>query len=160
MRRTQKLVDVDLYGALGTGSTKADAKAQAEARIQTAFADYGQYNPQMMRFPKGEVVTVYRTLQGWTYGFLCPDETRKVSYGSGTYPSRRDATMHALRHVAQGYWDDEATNDGHDLLHATDDEGNRAQASYRRFQQAYRALKAQGKTDSECHYEACQTMSA
>ena len=79
MARTQKLVDVDLYGAIGTGATRTEAKAQAEAKISTAFADDGMYNPQMMRFPMGEVVTVYRTLEGWTYGLLCPDETRKVS---------------------------------------------------------------------------------
>jgi len=158
--KTAKLVDVDLYGALGTGSTKTEAKAQAEAKISKAFADHGQYNPQMMRFPMGEVVTVYRTLEGWTYGFMCPDETRKVSYGCGNYPSRREATMRALRHVAQGYWDNEATDYGHDILPAIDDEGHREQTSYRRFQEAYRVLKAQGKTDSECHYEACQAMHA
>jgi hypothetical protein len=158
--KTKKLVDVDLYGALGTGASKTEAKAQAEAKISTAFADHGQYNPQMMRFPRGEVVTVYRTLEGWTYGFLCPDETRKVSYGSGLYPSKRDAAIHALRHIAQGYWDDEASDHGRDFLVATDDAGRREQTRYWQFQEAYRQLKAQGKTDAQCHYEACQAMSA
>jgi hypothetical protein len=160
MARTQKLVGVDLYGALGTGSTKTEAKAKAEAKLIKAFAEDGQYNPQMMKFPRGEVVTVYRTLEGWTYGTLWPRETGTVSYGSGLYPSKRDAAIHALRHIAQGYWDDEASGYGCDLLQATDDEGHREQTRYKRFQEAYRALKAQGKTDSECHYEACQMMSA
>jgi len=158
--RTQKLVDVDLYGALGTGTTKAEAKAQAEERIQTAFADYGQYNPQMMRFPRGEVVTVYRTLEGWTYGCLWPDENRKRSYGCGNYPSQHAAVVHALRHIAQGYWDDAGTGYGHDILPVLDEEGHREQTRYTRFQEAYRLLKAQGKTDSECHDEACHMMSA
>jgi hypothetical protein len=160
MARTQKLVDVDLYGALGTGSTKSEAKAQAEAKITKAFAGDGQYNPHMFRFPRGEVVTVYRTLEGWTYGTLWPDETGTVSYGSGLYESKRDATMHALRNIAQHYWDDEASGYGLNLLLALDDEGQREQTSYRRFQMAYRLLKAQGKTDTQCHYEACQAMSA
>ena len=160
MKRAPKTVDVDLYGAIGTGATKTEAKAQAEAKIQTAFAEYGQYNPQMLRFPRGEVVTVYRTLGGWTYGTLWPDETRKVSYGSGCYPSRREATMHALRHIAQDYWDNEASCYGHDLLHATDERGHEAQTRYRHFQTAYRLLKAQGKTDTECHAGACLAMAA
>jgi hypothetical protein len=161
MARTRKTITTSIHGADGRGATLAEAKADAAQRIQRAFADDGQDNPQMLRFPRGEVVTVYRTLEGWTYGLLGPEETRKVSYGSGGgYPSRRDATMHALRHIAQDYWDDEASGYGHDLLHATDDQGHREQTRYGHFQREYQLLKAHGKTDAQCHDEACQAMSA
>jgi hypothetical protein len=158
--KTRKLVDVDLYGAIGTGATRAEAKAQAAAKIQAAFSDQGSYCPDMFRFPKGETATIYRTLEGWTYGILWPGEEHKRQYGMGVFATKRDANQAMRRNLAQLYWNDHATEYGHELLAALDEEGHRLQDSYRRFQRRYQELKAEGWTDTQCHYEACQAMSA
>lgn len=152
-----KTIDVDLYGALGSGSTKTDARTSAEAKIRTAFADDGMYCPEMHRFPRGEVATVYRILEGWTYAILWPTQTRQTFYGQRLSPNKREARGAMLRHIAQDYWDDEPTAYGHDLLAATDDEGRKDQTRYRQFQRAYRHWKSLGFGDTECHRMACDS---
>jgi hypothetical protein len=156
--KTTKRIEVDLYGAIGTGSTKTEAKAQAEAKIATAFSDAWNYAPSMQRFPKGEVGTVYRTLEGWQYIVLWPTHEHTDCSTIDPKPTKQDAKIAMRRHIAQDYW--ESDDEGVSILFSYDDEGIRQQRAYAKFQRTYRQLRAEGKTDVEAHYEACQMMYA
>lgn len=156
MARTQKLVDVDLYGALGTGANKTEAKAQAEAKIAKAFNDAWNYAPTMQRFPQGEVGTVYRTLEGWQYIILWPTAEHTDCSTTDPKPSKHDAKIAMRRHIAQGYW--ESDDDGVSILMSYDEEGIRQQRAYAKFQRTYRQLKTEGNDDSTCHRMACDAM--
>jgi hypothetical protein len=150
-----RTVDVTLYGCTGTGATRTEAKARAAARIACAFTDDWRYNPEIVRFPRGEIATVYRTLEGWTYGILWAADTAKTLYGTGCFLRKEDAMQALRRHVAQGYWDDGATEGGQALLSEGDTTGKRAQAQYATWQHIYQALGQLGHDADTCHRLAC-----
>ena len=153
MKATWKTVD--LHGVvIGQGSTITRAKENAVARIQRAFADT-DYNPRFVRFPRGEVGTVYHTLEGWTYGILWSDQQEKLEYGTGTYDGKQEALWFLKRHVAQTYVLD-TEDDGLSILDPLDTGGQEAHRRYIRFQRAYAELKAQGHDPDTCHRLACQ----
>ena len=146
---------VELHGTVtGQGPTVARAKEAAIARIQRAFAN-ADYNPRFYRFPCGEIGTVYRTIDGWTYGILWTDQTEKLDYGTGCYDGRQAAIWHLKRHIAQTYVLD-TPDDGLSILDPLDVQGHEQHYRYIQFQRAYAQYKAQGLDDDTCHRLACE----
>jgi hypothetical protein len=157
MTRAAGWKTVDLHGVVvGQGRTVTQAKENAVARIQRAFADV-DYNPRFIRFPRGEVGATYHTLEGWTYGILWAGQNEKLDYGTGTYDSKEEALWHLKRHVAQTYVLD-TEDDGLSLIDPLDTRGQEDHKRYVRFQRAHAELKAQGHDPDTCHRLACQAM--
>lgn len=156
MARAKKLVEVNLHGVVGSGTTKAEATAHAAWRIQQAFDDDYGYFPEAWTFPHGEQMVLFRTLTGWNYSCILPGKERQTLGGCGSYDTKPAAIEAMLRHVAQGYWDDTATNHGLDLLGERDLEGRQRQKRYRVFQGAYRFYHDEmGYDDTKSHRLAC-----
>jgi hypothetical protein len=156
MARAKKMVDVNIHGAVGSGPTKAAATAHAAWRIQQAFEDGYGYVPEVWTFPHDEQMVLFRTLIGWNYGCILTGKERQTLCGSGNYATKPAAIEAMLRHVAQGYWDDEASQYGMDILMVSDLEGRKRQQGYRMFQRAYRFYHDQmGYDDPTCHRLAC-----
>lgn len=139
---------VAIYGAIGHGPTVKEAKADAGAAIERAFADDGCYIPVLIRFPRGEVGVVYRTLEGWEYGYLTPEQERSSGYCVGGYARKRDAEMHLRRHMAQAYLF-QAPDNGRGVIASWDHEGRAAHERYIAWQEGYKALRARGVSDAE-----------
>lgn len=154
-RRTTQPV-VDLYGAHGRGPTKADAKAHAAGRIAKAFDEDWNYFPQTLRFPQGEIGLIFRTLEGWAYDILWPDESTKCHQSRQVATDRRAAERALRRDLAQHYA--MSDSEGFDLLLEDDIQGHHEHARYVAFQHAYQRYAAEGRPDSECHRLACETM--
>lgn len=158
--KTKKRVVVDLYGVAGHGSTKTEAKADAERQIEKAFD--GSYMPVVIRFPAGYIGLTYRSApycaaHGWEYCYLSPDETMldaATVYTHSGFESRADAERALRRHVAQNLifvTDDNGMDvlvDGADRLHHNE---------YVAWQLRYRDYKAQGYNDTDCHRMACES---
>lgn len=133
-----------------------NAKEHAVWRIKHAFTEAHKYEPTMIRFPKGEIGLVYRTLEGWQTQILWANEKYKQFYnGRSSAGTAFEALIALKRDMAQNSWNDEATRQGRTLVHEHDTEGQREHERSMAFQEAYARAKAQGYSDSVCHAMAC-----
>ena len=147
-----KQITLEYFGFTGTGATLKDAKIDAGRKIDALHV--GTWEPAILEW-RGVAALVYRDLNGWSYRFIqTPDEsTPHMPIGSSSCgDDRRDALQWAQRHVADYAWTaTDPVEDWPEWLRETD----RAEIRERRYWQiAYKALKAEGKTDNEAHQEA------
>ena len=157
--KRDKRVYVNLYGMDGYGSTKTEAKQDAERQIEQALD--GSYTPLVFRFPTGYIGIVsrtapYRQAHSWEYCYLNPDETQLpavpcVHEGYET----RDAAERALRrHIAQNLIFITEENGLEVLTNETDTLNHQLYVAWRRY---YKELRAQGYDDVSAHKMACES---
>ena len=163
MKRTSEIT-THIHGAIGYGYTLTDAKKHAVSRIKNAFSgeEYGQdflgYQPQMIRFPLGNIGLIYRNLDGWHYSIMRPDEIHKKGYDyCGTYKNQQDAEKMMRRDLSQDFWQDPVRNYGRNILDPMDEEGHKDLERYIKFQVAYERFQAEGKDEHTCHKLACES---
>ena len=149
--KQRKMISVDLYGMAGYGSTKTEAKQDAERQLVAATEGY--YEARMRRFPAGQVGLLYRDLHGWNYSILHADRSETNGYALGGYPSRQDAERALRRHIAQN------------LIFVTEENGLEVLANeadrkdhqmYVAWQGYYKELRTQGYSDVDAHRLACE----
>ena len=147
---------VDLYGMVGCGKTKAEAKRDAESQIVQALD--GSYTPRIFRFPAGYIGIVARCnprwyAQRWEYFYLRPGEEQSpASPSTCSAFDTPDRAERALRnHVAQlliGLTED----DGMSVL--VEETDRRDHADYLGWQVHYKALRASGHSEQDAHQMA------
>jgi alpha-glucuronidase len=143
-----KTHSVTVHGAIGTGKNVTEAKADAARAIATAFSEDGNYSPLLIRFPLGEVGLVYRTLQGWEYTYLRPDQDQGSHYCVMGHVSKRETEARLRRHMAQLYIF-ATPNNGLSLLAPWDEEGRKTHLGYVAWQVRMREAMAAGMTSDE-----------
>ena len=156
-----KQVSINLYGMDGSGSTKAEAKHDAERQIEQALD--GTYAPLVFRFPAGYIGIVsrtapYRQAQSWEYCYLCPDETQlpAVPCTHEGYETR-DAAERALRtHIAQNLIFVTEENGLEVLENEADRHDHQRYIAWQVYYWPYyQELRAQGYSDADAHRLAC-----
>lgn len=157
--KTKKRVVVDLYGMAGYGSTKTEAKADAERQIEKVMD--GSYMPAVLRFPAGYIGVIsrsapYRAAHEWEYSYLMPTDTAlgQSSCTHSGYETRADAERALRSHIAQCLlWVTE--DNGMDVLF--DGADRLRHNEYIAWQKRYKEYKAQGYSDTDCHRMACES---
>lgn len=150
--KAKKHVVIDLYGMEGYGSTKAEAKADAEQKLQRATD--GFYSPRLYRFHSEYIGLVYRNLNGWHYTYLRPDNTNADFYSVGPFQTPGETERKLRAHIAQN------------LIFVTDDNGSSVilderdqleHTEYVAWQLRYKEYRAQGYNESDCHRMAYES---
>lgn len=149
--KTKQQVAVDLYGMVGVGVTKAEAKADATRKLEQATE--GRYEARMLRFPSGYIGLIYRDLYGWNYSIMQPDRNEAAGYCLGGYETRQEAERMLRIHIAQNLI---YVAEDNGLSVILDERDQREHAEYIGWQLRYREYKAQGYSDSDCHHMACE----
>jgi hypothetical protein len=142
MTRT-KTIEVTLYGITGFGSTRAEAKAAAEARI-TAALD-GHDIPTMLRFPMAIVGLVYRDLWGWQYSIMT-DQMQRGYVVHTNAQTAQEAERMLRRHVAQNLL---FQVEDHGLSVMQDAQDRADHVRYVDWQECYRAAAKKGYDDAD-----------
>lgn len=157
--KATKRVQVQVHGMEGEGRNIQEAKADAIAKLEAATE--GDYRPALLSFGPCDAI-VWRELDGWRYRLIHGDDyvreykvhhTGLFAHVVPATPTKAETIRAARYHTAQVGWqygDDEAAT-------AYVDPQDRANiASWIRFQNAYRRLKNEGKSDVEAHDLACR----
>jgi hypothetical protein len=147
----RNLLAVEVHGMQGLGLTKTEAKAHALERITAAMQ--GSYVPTMLLFPCQITAVIYRTPLAWGYILTSHDPAYPGNCHDQGYPTREVAERSCRIQVAQ--WLVGRTEDD-GLSALLEDQDHYSHARYIGFQRACAFYKAQGMSDQECHWQACQ----
>ena len=157
--KRNKRVYVNLYGMDGYGSTKTEAKHDAERQIEKALD--GTYAPLVFRFPAGYIGIVSRTapyLQAynWEYCYMNPNETQlpAVPCTHGGYETKEAAERALRTHIAQNLIFVTEEN-GLDVL--TNERDRQDHQEYVTWQLRYKEYRTQGYSDTDAHRLACES---
>ena len=135
------------------GSTPAEATERCERSVLAT----------LMRLDCGAIVGGWRghtyfvapTLHGWEYWI---DTFTRLDYSVRREGTREEVKNNALHHLAQNVWDHDVADD-REFVAGLPGEIAKEILGWISFQRSYLALKAEGKTDEECHRLACRTAS-
>ena len=158
MKRTKR-VYVNVLGMDGYGSTKTEAKHDAERQIERALD--GSYTPCVFRFPAGYIGIVSRTApylqaHSWEYCYLNSDETQlpAVPCTHDGYETK-EATERALRlHIAKNLIFVTEENGLEVLVDETERHQHKA---YIAWQLRYKEYRTQGYSDPDAYRLACES---
>jgi hypothetical protein len=163
-------VRVTYYGMDGAGRTVTEAKQDAGRQIERALE--GSYEPTILA-SRGMAIMVWRDPYGWRASFITDGGDDKgnggfrdrLSYSTGK--DRKAALEEAMMSLAQLTWDGSellspCLGDAESLAKRRDVDGRAMLAefrSWRGFQLAYKAARAQGVPECDCHRWACENSS-
>jgi len=147
-------VRITYYGMEGEGKTLTEAKRDAGRKVEMALE--GSYTPKLLGQLDSFHVIIWREPNGWSYKLLNGDPvdaTKTYTYPEGLYgcqgdSSYEDTLRSARRHLAQVAVDVSYLEDQQDI---------NSWHRNRRCQDAYKAARAEGKTDAEAHEIMCNT---
>lgn len=105
MKRNRIVTSRAVCGVLGKGKNVTEAKEDARKRIERAFSEDENYNPEVLEHA-GYIAVMFRTLDGWGYQFIAyPMEEPSPGFSklwgsSGTMMSYEECKRSMARHVA------------------------------------------------------------
>ena len=151
--KRDKRAYVNLYGMDGYGSTKAEAKQDAESKLIEAME--GDYAPHIFRFPAGYVGLVIRLpIGGWQYTILGPEDTVRCGASCSGIETAYAAERTLRLHIAQNLIFVTEDNGLEVLKNETDKANHKA---YIAWQLRYKEYRAQGYSDTDAHRLACES---
>lgn len=143
-------ITLTYFGFHGEGATVKEAKLDAGRKIEALHEGY--WTPAIVEW-RGHAAIVYRTLDGWHYGFIGhPGEAiHSISGGSSGYGDYRETLRAAQRHVADIGWQlDEPLDLFPDWL--TDDRDRREIRDRRVWASKVSHLMKQGISSNDAAY--------
>jgi hypothetical protein len=141
------------YGVEGSVmATPAEAVTQCEQTMSDALARLARGGRILIW--RGHTVVISPTLLGWEYWIDTSTRTDMAQRGPA---AREDVEDDALHHLAQNLWTEREDDEAFVLGLPS-----RVQQELRgwiRFQRAYAAARAEGKSDTEAHRIGCEATS-
>lgn len=130
----------------GCGDTLNEAVKNLEARVSEACT---WVSPTVFVYA-GHVAIITRELYGTSYRLVGPDTGDGTVHSSVGCRDMKDAERSARMAIAQRLYPDPRC---YGVI--KDEEQKRDFASWVRFQESYKSLRAQGMSDAEAHQKAC-----